>query len=263
MNPKQAIRVVTCGAAGVGKSALLRRLQDNRFFDNTHTATIGIDFIVHTLAIRNAREHVTLQIWDTAGQDRFRSLVQTYFKFAHAIVYIFDVGCAASFQRIERWLADSGWTPDPYTKRYRNATYAHCTAYLVGNKCDLVPAHREVSIEAARAFARAHDLVYTETSAKTGHGVLELFGHIAELFYDYAERYAAGGNDVEALFREEAPAANRFAVGGTRVIHATEESAPATTAVPISAAQKTPFLWRQWLCCCCFRRNLPYEALLK
>lgn len=196
---RRTMRVVACGAANVGKSALLRRAQDDTFdaTGNRASATIGIDFIIHTVPVRYARDTVTLQIWDTAGQERFRTLVQSYFQSAHAILYVFDVSSRPSFERVRQWLADSGWCRDSISGRFQSKTYVHCSGYLVGNKCDLEHA---VSTDEAREFAREHNLLYTETSALSGHNVHTLFAQMAEVFYEYGERYVAAGNTLDALY---------------------------------------------------------------
>jgi len=169
MEGDEHLKVVVCGAAGVGKSSLLRRLHENTFTEN-HTATIGINVIIHTVG------GMTMQIWDTAGQERFRALVRTYFRGARLILFVFDVSNRLSLELIPQWIADAEWEPKEQL------------AYLVGTKSDTPPNKRAVPEEEAAEFAREQGMPYMETSARTGARVVELFASVARHLEEHQRR---------------------------------------------------------------------------
>ena len=111
---------------------------------------------------------VSMQIWDTAGQEKYRSLTPMYYRNAHAAVLVFDVTNKESYESLEQWATD-----------LEEKTTTDIKIFIAGNKCDLE--NRQVSEEEAREFAFKHGAIcYVETSAKTGNGVLELFTKVAE-----------------------------------------------------------------------------------
>jgi len=104
---------------------------------------------------------VRIIIWDTAGQETFRSLTRSYYRGAQGAILVFDLSNAASFFNVEKWLND-------VRENSENAQIL-----LVGNKSDL--AHRQVSQEEALSLAKKYSLNYMETSAKSGEGVNRAF----------------------------------------------------------------------------------------
>lgn len=165
-------KIVLVGNTGVGKSCLLTRFADNAFSE-CMTATIGVDFRIRSLEIDGRK--AKLQIWDSAGQERFRSLTASYYRGAHAVAVVFDLSVFDSISAIvSTWLDEID---------------LHCPApirrILIGNKSDLVD-QRQVSERHAQATADRFDMIYIETSAKTAHNVHEAFETIAR---DILHRY--------------------------------------------------------------------------
>ena len=95
-------KILLLGDCAVGKSCLLLRYCENSF-QESHLATIGLDFRLKTITLENNRK-IRIQIWDTAGEDRFRSITRNYYKGAHGIVLIYDVTDQQSFQHIKDWI---------------------------------------------------------------------------------------------------------------------------------------------------------------
>lgn len=112
-----------------------------------------------------------MQIWDTAGQEKFRSIMRTYYKGAMGIVLTYAVTDKKSFQNIENWL-----------KQIQNNAAADVVIVLIGNKCDLK--EREVTPEEGKEMADKFSLKFFETSAKEGTNVNEVFYHIASVIKD-------------------------------------------------------------------------------
>jgi small GTP-binding protein len=159
------MKVVVVGDTQVGKTCLVARLVTDQFHA-TGLPTIGAAFQNHI--ITTSKGAVTLQIWDTAGQEKYRALTPMYYRNARAALVVFDVTNHQSFQALEEWITDLDSNPDSVT------------LFLVGNKCDLED-DRVVTTNMAKDWADQHEAVtYVETSAKTGMGVIDLFTRVAE-----------------------------------------------------------------------------------
>lgn len=123
--------------------------------------TIGVAFSKRSVALPGL--NVSLQIWDTAGQEKFRSVNTLYYRNAAAAVIVYDITNPASFASVSGWLEE-----------IRRHGARHMIIVLVGNKVDL-KASRLVGEREARDFAESNGLLYMETSAKTGVGINEIF----------------------------------------------------------------------------------------
>ncbi|KAL4641734.1 ras-related protein Rab-33B-like [Arapaima gigas] len=147
-------KIIVIGDSGVGKTCLTYRLWTGRFIEKTE-ATIGVDFREKVLEVEG--ERIKIQMWDTAGQERFRkSMVQHYYRNAHAIFFVYDVTDERSFQSLPVWIEECR----------RHSRGYDVPSVLVGNKCDLHGVSR-VSADVARKFAEAHSMPFFETSAKS------------------------------------------------------------------------------------------------
>ena len=135
--------------------------------DSPHT--IGVEF--GTRIVDVASKKIKLQIWDTAGQERFRAVTRSYYRGAAGALLVYDVTRRATYNHLTSWLTDA-----------RNLTNPNTVIVLIGNKVDLED-QRDVSYEEAAAFAKENDLIFVETSAKTGQNVEEAFLKTAQLIY--------------------------------------------------------------------------------
>jgi small GTP-binding protein len=156
----KATKFIIIGSSGVGKTAILKRLLEDKFSPDSKT-TVGVDCYNTTMDIDG--QNVKMQIWDTAGQERFRSLSQAYYRSAVAVILVFDLSDRKSFGDLPQWLNDIHTLCDP------NAVIT-----LIGNKRDLVQ-QRAVSQSEAENFAQLHQLAYLETSALGGDNVEDAF----------------------------------------------------------------------------------------
>jgi len=154
------LKILIIGESGVGKSSLLLRFTEDNF-DPEQTLTIGVDFKTKKLTVDG--NTVKLAIWDTAGQERFRTLTPSYYRDAQGAILVFDVSSYSTFAKLETWLNEL----DTYS------TKNNIVKMIVGNKIDVD--NREVTREQAMAFARRHQTLYIEASAKTKHGVQSAF----------------------------------------------------------------------------------------
>ncbi|KAJ3423679.1 ras and ef-hand domain-containing protein [Anaeramoeba flamelloides] len=158
-------KVLLIGESGVGKSSLMIRFTDE-FFMDSHIATIGVDFKIKTVNVDD--KLVKLQIWDTAGQDRFRSITRQYYRGTKGVILVYDVTNRDSFERIKDWMEEI----DRYGEK-------NCCSIVIGNKSDL-ESKREVPKEIGQLFAEQHGLKFIETSAKMNKNVDEMFEQISK-----------------------------------------------------------------------------------
>jgi len=160
------LKILIIGESGVGKSSLLLRFA-NDTFDPEISATIGVDFKVKEMD--NHGNKIKLAIWDTAGQERFRTLTPSYYRGGQGAILVYDVTCRESFQKVEDWLTElETYSTSPDIKKI-----------LVGNKCDM-EGERMVSRDEGKNFARRHQMMFIEASAKTKEGVQTAFEELVE-----------------------------------------------------------------------------------
>ncbi|GAB0092940.1 ras-related protein Rab-4B [Sergentomyia squamirostris] len=148
------------GSAGIGKSCLLHHFIESKFKDDS-SHTIGVEF--GSRIVNVGGKSVKLQIWDTAGQERFRSVTRSYYRGAAGALLVYDTTSRESFNALSNWLNDARTLASP-----------NIVILLVGNKKDLEE-EREVTFLEASTFAQENELIFLETSAKTGENVEEAF----------------------------------------------------------------------------------------
>lgn len=161
------LKILMIGPSGAGKSALLTRYCDDEFDPESSTATIGIDFKIKKLAVRGKGYRLTL--FDTAGQERFRTLSTSFYRGAHGVVLVYDISSRASFLTMERWFEEA-----------ETNTVDGVALYLVGAKLDKAESGREVSVEEGQTLANAHGARFCEASAKTRDNVRRPFVDIVD-----------------------------------------------------------------------------------
>lgn len=161
------LKILMIGPSGAGKSALLTRYCDDEFDPESSTATIGIDFKIKKLAVRGKGYRLTL--FDTAGQERFRTLSTSFYRGAHGVVLVYDISSRASFLTMERWFEEA-----------ETNTVDGVALYLVGAKLDKAENGREVSVEEGQTLANAHGARFCEASAKTRDNVRRPFVDIVD-----------------------------------------------------------------------------------
>ena len=157
-NPKY--KLIFLGDQSVGKSCILNRFLNDTFIED-YQATIGLDFQSKNVQIDNQDIHLLL--YDTAGQEKFRSLIPMYTRDANIILLVYDISNRDSFTNLTHWLKD-----------LTNVNMEEVILCIVANKIDLVD-KRVVTNEEGQKFADEHDFIFQEISAKTGDGFSDLF----------------------------------------------------------------------------------------
>ena len=148
------------GDSTVGKTSFLIRYTDEDFKDTLFT--IGIDSKIQNLKKNNL--NITLKIYDTAGQERYRSIVQNYYKGADGIILMYDITNKNSFESIEQWINNIK----------ESSNYENIGLVVVGNKCDLEN-NRVVKKEEKELLEKKIEMKIIEASAKLDINVKESF----------------------------------------------------------------------------------------
>lgn len=168
MSYSYLFKYIIIGDTGVGKSCLLLQFTDKRFRAD-HDITIGVEFGSRMISIED--RDIKLQVWDTAGQESFRSIARSYYRGAAGALLVYDITRKESFNHLYSWLQDARENGNP-----------DMIITLVGNKADL-ETHRAISIEEGENFAKENSLNFIETSAKAGSCVEEAFMLTAQKIY--------------------------------------------------------------------------------
>ena len=169
MSYSYLFKYIIIGDTGVGKSCLLLQFTDKRF-QPIHDLTIGVEFGARMINIES--KPIKLQIWDTAGQESFRSITRSYYRGAAGALLVYDITRRETFSHLARWLQEA-----------RQNSHQNMVIMLIGNKSDLEH-RRQVSKEEGEAFAAENGLVFLETSAKTAANVESAFVKTAEKIYE-------------------------------------------------------------------------------
>ena len=160
-------KVLLLGDSTVGKTCFLLRYCD-KTFQEAHLSTIGLDYRLKSMTLANGK-HIKLQIWDTAGQDRFRAITKNYYKGANGIILIYDVTNIQSFENVKNWIAQIKEEANP-----------NAIIYLAGNKIDVNESQKAVKTEDGKKIADELTIKFYETSAKNGINVNEIFEDLVE-----------------------------------------------------------------------------------
>ena len=198
-------KLVCIGDSGTGKSSLTIRLCEGRFSPH-HDVTIGVEFGSRVVAVgppntqppkpkpvvesglpsprqkepEIEQKHMKLSLWDTAGQETYKSVTRSYFRGASGALLVFDISRRPTFEHVTDWLNDLRQIAEP-----------DIVVVLVGNKSDLATGDenkREVTKQEAEEWAKRNGVLeYVETSAKSGEGVEMAFGRVAERIYQNIE----------------------------------------------------------------------------
>lgn len=146
------VKIVVCGDSGVGKTNLLLRYLKN-YFESDSKATIGVDFFSKDITID--KQKVNVQFFDTAGQEKYRSISATYFKNSDGVVLVYDMTDRTNFGNLHTWI-----------REVREYASSDVEILLVGNKSDLEE-QRQISNDEGQTFARDNQMFFMETSALT------------------------------------------------------------------------------------------------
>jgi len=152
------LKIVIIGDINVGKSCLMYRFADN-VFTSGYITNVGVDFLSRTIEVN--KKKVKLELWDTAGHERFRTITSSFYKGAHGIIIVYDVTNIKSFNSVTKWIEN--------IREHTN----NPNIILIGNKLDAE--NRVVSFDQGNSFAINNNIKFYETSAKNGDNVYDAF----------------------------------------------------------------------------------------
>ena len=176
----QHFKIIFLGDQYVGKSSILNRFYQDRF-EPDYQATIGLDFHSKNVEIKGTT--IRLLLYDTAGQEKFKSLIPMYIRDANIIIVVYDISNKDSFIHTDHWVNET-----------KDLKREDAIFVLVGNKIDLED-KRTVQRKEAEDFAAEKGFLFHEVSAKTGEEIQELFNSV--IFPEMARKFKIGDEEEE------------------------------------------------------------------
>ena len=180
------LKLIVVGNQGTGKSCILNRFV-NETFEENYQATIGLDFQSKTVTIHD--QDVRLILYDTAGQEKFRSLIPMYIREAQIILLIYDITDRESFDSMPKWIQE-----------VLDVKNSEAVFILIGNKIDL-ESERKVTFEEGKKFAEENKFIFQEVSAKNGKNFETLFDE--QIFEAVYNKFKNEFDKREKMYGEE------------------------------------------------------------
>jgi len=165
-------KIVLLGDQNVGKSSIAQRFCKN-IFTGQYVVTIGGAYLQQKLILNNGAI-IKYHIWDTGGQERFRSMANLYYQDAAAAILTYDVTNEKSFESLNYWIEE-------LSSKINQDKIVLC---LAGNKCDSDPNERKVQTSVAKQLADDNNMIFFETSAKKDIGIKDLFQALGKRIYE-------------------------------------------------------------------------------
>ena len=166
----ESIKIAFLGSCGVGKTCIAQRYINNSFQENYISTTASY---LHKIITRN-NKYYQLDIWDTAGQEKFRALGKNFYKDAFIVIIVYDITRNDSFDELKKI-----WYPDVLQYGEKKPILA-----VVGNKCDLYEEKEIVDEDEARKFAEEINAKFMIVSAKSNINIQNLFSDLIDLYFD-------------------------------------------------------------------------------
>ena len=165
-------KIVLLGESGVGKTCIISRYI-NQVFEGNTISTNGASYAAKTLHFDDYDKSLKVEIWDTAGQEQYRSLTKIFYKDATAAILVYDITRKKSFDEIKNY----------WYKQLLDCAPSDIVVGLAGNKADLFD-REQVSEEEAKEFAKEIKAIFRLTSAMTAIGIDELFSAVGKKILD-------------------------------------------------------------------------------
>ena len=158
----QQVKLVLLGDTGVGKTSIVQRFVYNNYREE-NPPTIGASFMSKVMEIPGTEQTIKFQIWDTAGQEKYKSLASMYYKDASAAILVYDITSKQSFDAIKFWV-----------KELKENVQDELVIAIAANKADLIE-HENVELSVAQKYSSEIDAIFKQTSAKDNIGIDDVF----------------------------------------------------------------------------------------
>ena len=175
----EAVKVVLLGESGVGKTCIISQFTEHKFDQNV-LSSLSAQFVSKTIEYLDFGKAIKFDIWDTVGQERFRSMAKIFYKEAKVIVFVYDITSQKSFDALQNYWYDE----------IRNNCGVIPVLAVVGNKTDLYE-DQVVETSTAREFAKKIGAIFQLTSAKENEGIPNLFDNIGKKYLQPSYEYDA------------------------------------------------------------------------
>jgi Ras-related protein Rab-6A len=177
-------KIIFVGDAGVGKTTIISRIMGNPY-NEIYEPSIGVDFMSKTIKYHG--QNIKLQMWDTAGQEKYKGLIPSYVRNSSVVFLVYDISTKASFDNIPKWIN--------FIKTIENTTLVLC-----GNKIDLE--NRNVKKEEGEELAKKENISFFEVSAKTDENIKNMFYNVVADLPTFAENSTNKENIIKELLQE-------------------------------------------------------------
>lgn len=191
MNEPESIKVVLLGESGVGKTSIISQFTTHKFDPHRETS-LSAQFISKTIEFKDINQSIKFDIWDTVGQEKYRSLAKIFYKDAKVIVFVYDITTEFSFEGLKTY-----W----YEETKANSDNSPILA-VVANKIDLY-AEQKVSNNDGKAFADEIGAIFQTTSALSDSGITTLFENIGKTYLIPGFDYKAGDKKAQEEFMKK------------------------------------------------------------
>ena len=165
-------KIVFMGNISVGKTSLINRYVHGGFIEE-YQPTVGIDFVTKSIPIPEKSLNLQLQLWDTAGQEKYQSVIPIYIKDSTISIVVFDLTETKSFDTVQKWVEE-----------IKSIRGENAEVLLVGNKSDLKDLRKVTKEDADKKIGELKLPKYYEISAKTGDGISTLFEDVVKILSD-------------------------------------------------------------------------------
>ena len=186
----ETIKVVLIGESGVGKTSIIQRYV-NDVYDPNQILSSSAQFITKTIEL-NDEQSIKFDVWDTAGQEKFRALAKIFYKDAKAIVLVYDITNRISFEQLQNY----------WFKEIEENSLSDAILVIVGNKSDLYE-NEQVSDKEGQKFADEKNAIFKRTSALSNRNIDSLFKDIAKKYFDPKYDYQAEDRKIKEKFFEK------------------------------------------------------------
>ena len=187
----EEVKVVLLGESGVGKTSILKQYIIKTFNENNESSISG-KFITKTLELKDINKKIKFNLWDTAGQEKYRALAKIFYKDAGIIIFVYSITSKSSLNDIRNY-----WYEEIKARGLSNSILA-----VVGNKNDLYN-NSQVSEEEAREWADSIKAIFQLTSAKTNSGIDLLFENLARKYFNPDFDYKSMEEEQKKLYEKK------------------------------------------------------------